>query len=104
MPTDTRAAIGTDNHCPFGCEVSELDDHGYCDHLVGFTNDGKVIEKVFRDDKGITHVSSKKTDEVQKADKLVNPERVIEEGAIKRIAKSWVSDRVYRRSAKTHKE
>jgi hypothetical protein len=26
------------NVCPFGCGDSDLDDHGYCKHLVGFTN------------------------------------------------------------------
>lgn len=26
------------NFCPFGCPDEALDDHGYCDHLVGFTN------------------------------------------------------------------
>ncbi len=26
------------NFCPFGCEVEDLDDHGYCRHLIGFTN------------------------------------------------------------------
>ena len=32
------------NMCPFGCEDEELDDFGYCGHLVGFTNDGKLME------------------------------------------------------------
>lgn len=32
------------NFCPFGCSDDELDDHGYCYHLVGFTNDGKKYE------------------------------------------------------------
>ena len=27
------------NRCPFGCTVDQLDDHGYCDHLVGFTHE-----------------------------------------------------------------
>lgn len=26
------------NACPFGCEAEDLDEMGYCDHLVGFTN------------------------------------------------------------------
>ncbi len=30
---------GVVNFCPFGCEDRDLDDHGYCRHLVGFTND-----------------------------------------------------------------
>lgn len=33
-----------DNHCPFGCTDDMLDDLGYCDHLIGFTNDGKMFE------------------------------------------------------------
>ncbi len=32
------------NFCPFGCEEADLDDHGYCKHLVGFTNDQKNYE------------------------------------------------------------
>ena len=27
------------NVCPFGCETDRLDDLGFCDHLVGFTNE-----------------------------------------------------------------
>lgn len=26
------------NACPFGCEARQLDQHGYCRHLVGFTD------------------------------------------------------------------
>jgi hypothetical protein len=26
------------NYCPFGCEKEDLDDHGYCEHLIGFKN------------------------------------------------------------------
>ncbi len=28
------------NACPFGCTVEEIDDQGYCRHLVGFTVPG----------------------------------------------------------------
>jgi hypothetical protein len=28
------------NACPFGCPNEDLDDHGYCRHLVGFTVPG----------------------------------------------------------------
>lgn len=38
------------NFCPFGCEVEDLDDNGYCKHLVGFTEDGKAFEPM-REDK-----------------------------------------------------
>ena len=27
----------TVNACPFGCQLEDLDDQGYCHHLVGFT-------------------------------------------------------------------
>lgn len=36
------------NACPFGCDVKNLDDHGYCRHLIGFTNDGKTYEPMIR--------------------------------------------------------
>lgn len=36
------------NFCPFGCEDKHLDEHGYCKHLVGFTNDGKAYEPMKR--------------------------------------------------------
>jgi len=29
---------GKVNACPFGCQVVDLDEHGYCRHLIGFTN------------------------------------------------------------------
>ena len=32
------------NFCPFGCGSHELDNHGYCAHLVGFTNGGTTYE------------------------------------------------------------
>ncbi len=35
---------GKVNACPFGCKIENLDDNGYCHHLVGFTNDGKIYE------------------------------------------------------------
>ncbi len=36
------------NFCPFGCEDGDLDDNGYCRHLIGFTNDGKLYEPMVR--------------------------------------------------------
>lgn len=34
------------NACPFGCEHADLDELGYCKHLIGFTNaplpEGKI--------------------------------------------------------------
>ena len=40
------------NRCPFGCEDEQLDEHGYCDHLLGFTVPGddtiyEPLEKLF---------------------------------------------------------
>lgn len=34
------------NFCPYGCETGDLDENGYCYHLVGFTVPGvdKVME------------------------------------------------------------
>ncbi len=29
------------NFCPYGCGDEDLDSNGYCDHLIGFTNDPK---------------------------------------------------------------
>lgn len=32
------------NACPYNCEIQDLDESGYCDHLIGFSNDGKTFE------------------------------------------------------------
>lgn len=32
------------NFCPFGCEDHELDEHGYCGHLIGFYSKGTSFE------------------------------------------------------------
>lgn len=37
------------NFCPFGCPDEDLDQHGYCKHLVGFTNDRKTYEPMVWD-------------------------------------------------------
>lgn len=36
------------NMCPFGCTEKQIDDHGYCRHLVGFTNDKATYEPMLR--------------------------------------------------------
>jgi hypothetical protein len=42
MKAQARAKAGTVvNACPFGCDVGDLDEHGYCRHLVGFTPPGR---------------------------------------------------------------
>lgn len=40
------------NACPFGCLDEQLDEHGYCCHLVGFTNDKKKMEPMVLDHRG----------------------------------------------------
>lgn len=47
------------NMCPFGCEVEDMDDNGYCDHLVGFTNDGKEYEPMIVDENNTRKVMVK---------------------------------------------
>lgn len=32
------------NRCPFGCSDDQLDQHGFCGHLVGFYNGGQTFE------------------------------------------------------------
>lgn len=42
MKAKNKARDGSPvNFCPFGCSDDELDSNGYCDHLVGFTNNPK---------------------------------------------------------------
>lgn len=40
------------NFCPYGCDVSGLDENGYCKHLVGFTVDKKTFEPMKRAQRG----------------------------------------------------
>jgi hypothetical protein len=35
----------TVNFCPFGCYDDELDEQGYCYHLIGFSPNGKALER-----------------------------------------------------------
>ena len=39
-----RAAIKAKSYCPYGCDVRQVDEKGYCRHLVGFCADGKTVE------------------------------------------------------------
>lgn len=60
------------NFCPFGCETEDLDDNGYCRHLVGFSNDGKSFEAMVTDQKtGRRSVMGSRVAPVEKGDKLV---------------------------------
>jgi hypothetical protein len=127
LKEEVRKNIGAvKNHCPFGCPDSEMDEHGYCKHLVGFTNGSKVgdplevitvnpitemcmvngrharKEKTYRGkgaDRETFDVMPACREVVQKGDKLVNPEEVQTlDGGIRNVAKMWVSSRVYRDS------
>lgn len=40
------------NFCPFGCTVEDIDENGYCDHVIGFTNDGKTYEPMILGEDG----------------------------------------------------
>jgi hypothetical protein len=33
------------NFCPFGCTPADLDPAGGCDHFIGWTEDGKHLER-----------------------------------------------------------
>ena len=47
MVARSKASLGEKvNFCPFGCADEQIDDKGYCPHLVGFTTDGKAMEPV----------------------------------------------------------
>ncbi len=59
------------NFCPFGCEQDDMDDHGYCDHLIGFSNDGKTYEPMVKDERGHRVVRGGRPAPVQRTDKLV---------------------------------
>lgn len=85
MQAKARAGLGEKvNACPFGCQTEDLDDLGYCDHLVGFTTDGKTYEPMFTDDRGRKKVMGGQPRKVQPGDKLVQ---------------ITVSSRVYREKA-----
>ena len=58
------------NFCPFGCRDEDLDDHGYCDHLVGFTTDGKMLEPMSVGPYGYKVVDGKHPEPVLSTDKL----------------------------------
>ena len=104
---------GFANHCPFSCADHDLDEYGYCPHLIGFTNDGKRYEAISpllrgEDAEGKPIDTGYKTVKcgkrgaerklVQKSDKLVNPEfQQMDENGMMHTAKKWVSARVYRK-------
>ncbi len=103
------------NHCPFGCQREHLDEHGYCAHLMGFTNDGKVFEVVSTNPHGRTCVLGNVTEAdesdpkrkklvrndhrqpVLPTDTIINPESVVIADGTKHHVKAWSSSRVYRK-------
>ena len=95
--TNSNQKIDDRNHCPMGCEKWELDEHGYCAHLVGFTNRGKLMETIAYNDRGFIQVRHDLVAPVEKGDKLVNPEKVIHDQAGSHVMQEWVSARVYRK-------
>ncbi len=91
-------------HCPFGCKGPKLDEHGYCRHLLGFTNDGQVYEPITPMltrsrgqlvDAGRVTVNGKNPLPIPDNRILVNPEVKPLDNGVYHMAKSWVSDRVY---------
>lgn len=122
---EIRKNIGAvKNHCPFGCPNESLDEHGYCEHLVGFTNGSKVgdpVENILRspitemtivnglhkrkpkvvrgkgDDREEFVLPPPSKEVVLKGDTLVNPEEIQLVNGTRNLAKMWVSSRVYRK-------
>ncbi len=83
MVAKGKASLGERvNFCKFGCTDEDLDDNGYCRHLVGFTIPGneKLYEPMVMNEKGRRLVQVKYVEkngksvpvyeEVQKGDKL----------------------------------
>lgn len=66
-----RAVNGKVNACPFGCEFRHLDDHGYCRHLIGFSNDQRHFEPMVKDPvtgRRVVRVRNKPKEEVSEWD------------------------------------
>jgi hypothetical protein len=73
MAAQMRASKGEKvNFCMFGCDDSDLDDNGYCRHVVGFTKDGKVMEPFLPPDgSGRRKVLGSRPEPILPGDKLV---------------------------------
>lgn len=72
MEAQQRASKGEKvNVCPFGCTDPELDDNGYCRHVVGFTNDGVTYEPFEMGPHGRRQVRGDKPQPIMPKDKLV---------------------------------
>lgn len=108
--------VDSTNYCPFGCRQSDLDEFGYCCHLVGFTGAGKRMERVTFPEKVKTSAGKKvmgadgkpqmlqlppmvdgtKVEKVLGDDVLINPESIQHTDNGSHMMKKWVSSRVYR--------
>lgn len=44
-------AGGKANACPYGCTTEDIDENGYCDHLIGFSTDQKTYEPLILDNR-----------------------------------------------------
>ncbi len=101
-----------ENHCPFGCPDENLDELGYCEHLIGFSSPADkdqvrrlepvVLRRRFnRESKewvedGTVMVDGREPEAVQEGDVLVNPEfDQADDHGVWHKAKKWVSERVY---------
>ena len=99
MAIDIRAA---ENHCPFGCPATALNDLGYCRHLVGFTNDGEIVDPLAPLMRGDHDTGYKRVmggtsvQRVLPGDKVVNPEVVLKDDKGVHRIKRFFSSRVYR--------
>lgn len=103
-----------ENHCPFGCPDENLDELGYCEHLIGFSSppadkgairvlEPIVLRRRFNSqtkewvEDGNVMVDGRELEAFQEeTDLLVNPEfdQADDHGNWHK-AKKWVSDRVY---------
>ncbi len=71
---ETRGKV---NLCPFECTEQDLDqERGYCKHLVGFTQKGKLLEpleykKAYGQSKTVRPITGGRRQKVEKKDVLV---------------------------------
>ncbi len=101
-----------EHHCPFGCRGEDVDERGYCDHLIGFSNDKKIMERVVPimrrsvDENGTMGPPEKtghyrvlgrkhQVRPIPKGSKLVNPQVEQKVNGARFLAYRWVSWRVY---------
>lgn len=96
-PLLAAKSIGANpNLCPFGCPDDDLDEHGYCFHLIGFTNDKKRIELMKRLPNGYTAVQVPYTVKrlgPKHVKRIYQYDRVLPTDELRQISVSW---RVYR--------